>query len=90
MQKDKQGEEMIRSMSHGDILFSSHKMTYGIDAEAEEMLKKKKIFLNSPPRAVHHETQFKLARRGHGDTIGRYPEFIPPTGNKSEVRTIKR
>lgn len=77
-------------MSHGDILFSSHKKTYGIDAEAEELLKKKKIFANSPPRAVHHETQFKLSIRGHGDPIGRYPEFIPPPETKSEAPKLKR
>ena len=23
-----------------------------------------------------HENKFKLARRGHGDPIGKYPEFI--------------
>lgn len=65
-------------------------MTYGIDPEGEELLKKKKIFVNSPPRAVHHETQFKLSRRGHGDPIGRYPEFIPPSEVQSEVPRIKK
>ena len=25
---------------------------------------------------MKHEVRFKLARRGHGDPIGRYPDFV--------------
>ena len=30
-----------------------------------------------------HDTKFKLARRGHGDPLGRYPEFIEPQERRS-------
>lgn len=31
----KRGDEKFRSMSHGNILFTNHKSTYGCDPEAE-------------------------------------------------------
>ena len=27
-------------------------------------------------KVVEHEKRFKLARKGHGDPLGKYPEFI--------------
>jgi hypothetical protein len=30
------------------------------------------------PNKFPHEADFKLARRGHGDPLGKYPEFIAP------------
>lgn len=35
LSKQKMPPEMIRSMSHGDILFSSHKAVYGYDDKAK-------------------------------------------------------
>lgn len=67
------GEEVFRTMSHGNLCFGNDKLTYEVDAKAEEMLKHKKSYRDPPPRVYKHETQFKLARRGHGDTIGKYP-----------------
>lgn len=65
-------------MSHGDILFNSDKKTYGIDARTEEFLKKKHSFQGSQPIMAIHENGFKPVRRGHGDPIGKFPEFIMP------------
>jgi hypothetical protein len=40
---------------------------------------------------VKHEIKFKLARRGHGDPIGRYPEFIDrSTRMRTEETEVKR
>lgn len=78
LSKQKMLPELFRSMSHGDVLFTSHKKTYGIDQRTAEFLKKKHSQQLSPPRKVTHETSFKLARRGHGDPIGKFPEFIMP------------
>lgn len=86
LSKQKMLPELFRSMSHGDILFTSHKKTYGIDQRTAELLKRKHSHQLSPPRKTNHETSFKLARRGHGDPIGKFPEFIVPANpetNKS-------
>lgn len=42
------------------------------------MTNSKSPFTMSPPKKITHETRFKLARRGHGDPLGQYPEFIMP------------
>jgi hypothetical protein len=60
-------------MSHGDILFSSDKRQYGIDNKTEELIKKRHEFTLGSPVKVTHEANFKLARKGHGDPLGRYP-----------------
>jgi hypothetical protein len=65
-------------MSHGNIFFGTDKNIYGVDAEGEELLKNKKAFKSSAPKVVYHEASFKLTRRGHGDPIGKYPEFKMP------------
>lgn len=72
------GDGIFRSGSHGNILFGSHKSVYGCDSKATMLLQQKKMFVNQPPKVVHHETKFKLACRGHGDPIGKHPEFIVP------------
>lgn len=41
------GQDVYRSMSHGNIFFSSNKEAYGCDSTAEELLKQKKQFKNS-------------------------------------------
>jgi len=46
-------------------------------------MKSKNPFNISQPRSVGHEAKFRLARRGHGDPLGKYPEFIMPQTDKS-------
>lgn len=90
LSKQKMLPELFRSMSHGDVLFSNHKKTYGIDQRTSEILKKKHSHQLSPPRKTTHEASFKLARRGHGDPIGKFPEFIMPADpetNKSPTKS---
>ena len=77
-------------MSHGNILFTNHKEIYGEDSVTKELLEKKKVFSNTPPRAVNHEAKFKLARKGHGDPIGKYPEFVPPAETKSQISRARK
>ena len=47
--KSKMLPEIFRTMSHGDILFSNPKRTYGLDNYANELLKKKHNFTPSSP-----------------------------------------
>jgi hypothetical protein len=78
--RKKMPKEMPRTMSHGDILFSKNAATYGFDNKAEEIMKTSRSpFVMSAPRKFRHEADFKLARRGHGEPIGKYPEFIRPS-----------
>jgi hypothetical protein len=35
------------------------------------------------PRVYKHETKFKLARGGHGHTIGKFPEYLPQTNSET-------
>jgi len=77
--KSKMLPEIFRTMSHGDILFSNPKRTYGLDNYANELLKKKHSFTPSSPVKVNHDTSFKLARRGFGDPIDKFPEYISPS-----------
>jgi hypothetical protein len=41
-------------------------------------MNQKKSLVFAPQHRVTHENKFKLARKGHGDPIGRYPEYIKP------------
>lgn len=71
---------MMRTMSHGDILFFNDKDTFGFDQKAKELITTRRSpFVQTAPRKYRHETNFKLARRGHGDPIGKYPEFLMPS-----------
>lgn len=69
-------------MSHGDILFSNDKKVYGLDNRTQELLKKKHEFTCSQPVKVNHESEWIPVRRGHGDPLGKFPEFIPPKPNQ--------
>ena len=60
-------------MSHGNLTFNSHRTSYGIDGKAENELRQRKQFVFTAPKKFGHEVSFKLARRGHGDVIGKYP-----------------
>lgn len=90
--KQKMPPEMFRSMSHGDILFTPHKKVYGTDDTAKELMKSKSPFVETPPFKINHETKFKLARRGHGDPLGKYPEFIVPqtTGRQEGTKSLRK
>lgn len=86
-------QEMPRNMSHGDILFSSNRATFGFDDQAQIIMKTSRSpFVITAPRKISHESEFKLARRGHGEPIGKYPEFImpEPRENKSELARSAR
>ena len=74
-------------MSHGSLCFGTDKDVYGVDKSAEELLKQKMMYKDPVPKVYKHETKFKLARGGHGHTIGRYPEFMP---TNSETLIPKR
>jgi hypothetical protein len=65
--------DRFRSMSHGNIIFAGNQETFGFDDKAKEIMKSKSPFIESPPTIVGHEGNFKPARRGHGDAIGKYP-----------------
>ena len=74
--------ETFRSMSHGNILFSKTKEMFGFDEKAKEINSNSKSpFGISPPKKFSHQAKFKLARGGHGDPLGKYPEFIMPETN---------
>jgi hypothetical protein len=82
---------MFRSMSHGNSLFTRERAIYGIDDQAKMLLSQKKPFRFGPYKRTTHETKFKLARRGHGDPIGRYPESVETRGRiKTESSVLKR
>lgn len=70
---------MPRNISHGDILFSDNRATFGFDDQAQIIMKTSRSpFVMTAPQKFRHESDFKLARRGHGDPLGKYPEFIMP------------
>jgi hypothetical protein len=54
------------------------------------LLKSKKSFVEGAPHAYKHESAFKLARRGHGDPIGKYPEFIASVSESVAPKVIKK
>ena len=64
---------MFKSMSHGDSNFTKDKVQYGIDDKAKSLIEKKKSHNYGNYHRYNHENKFKLARKGHGDPIGRYP-----------------
>lgn len=64
---------MFRSTSHGGDYFSKDRLVFGIDDKSRMLLSQKKPFKFTTPKKLNHEVRFKLARRGHGDPIGRYP-----------------
>lgn len=65
-------------MSHGDILFTNDKKTFGIDNRTEDFLKRKHSFVISEPMKANHDSKFKPVRLGHGDPINKFPEFMMP------------
>lgn len=67
------GEIMFRSTSHGGNYFSKERLQFGLDDKSTKALEHRKTFKFGPYSRVKHEVRFKLARRGHGDPIGRYP-----------------
>lgn len=67
---------MFRSMSHGAKTFSKDVHIYGEDAKAKSILTVKRSQSQTLMPKFPHEAKFKLARRGHGDTLGQYPQYI--------------
>lgn len=89
LSKQKMLPELFRSMSHGDVLFSSDRKAYGLDQRTEELLKRRRTVELSPPVRTNHETGFKPARRGHGDPIGKFPEFMAPNPESERGKASK-
>lgn len=71
-------ENMFKSMSHGESNFTKDRIQYGLDDKAKLIMSQKKSHTFVGHSKVTHDNKFKLARRGHGDPIGRYPEYIKP------------
>jgi hypothetical protein len=71
-------EVMFKSMSHGDSSFIKDKVQYGLDDKAKQLISQKKSYNYGGYNRIVHDNKFKLARRGHGDPIGRYPEYVKP------------
>jgi hypothetical protein len=67
------GEKRFRSMSHGNILLTSNKKLFETDGKMKELMSSKNPFLETPPKVFSHESKFKLVRKGHGESIGKYP-----------------
>ena len=67
-------ENMFKSMSHGNKTFTKDKEQYGNDAKAEQIAAQNRSTARVAT-SVNNQERFKLARRGHGDPIGRYPEW---------------
>jgi hypothetical protein len=67
---------MFLSTSHGGNYFTKERIQYGLDEKSKMFMSQRKPFRFGPYKRVKHEIKFKLARRGHGDPIGRYPEFM--------------
>jgi hypothetical protein len=72
------GETMFRSRSYGGGSFTRDRLQFGLDEKSRMILSQRKPFKFGSYRRTNHEIRFKLARRGHGDPIGRYPPFIEP------------
>ena len=69
----------FKGTGHGNRAFSADRHVYGEDDEAKEMLSSRKMrraYSSTHINKYKHESKFKLARRGHGDPIGRYPQFV--------------
>lgn len=65
-------------MSHGGSNFSKDKVQYGIDDKTRMIMSQKKSHTYGNCQRVTHDAKFKPAVRGHGDPIGRYPEYVKP------------
>ena len=78
---------MFKSMSHGNKNFSKNKEQYGEDEKAKMIINQKKNTSYGHYKRVNHDYNFKPARKGHGDPIARYPEFIKP---KERATTASR
>ena len=74
---------MFRSVSHGGRTFSKDKIVYGLDDKSKSLLTHKIPIKSAKSMFAKHDTKFKLARSGHGDPLGRYPEFIEPQERRS-------
>lgn len=64
---------MFKSMSHGDSNFTKDRAQFGIDEKTKKLIESKKTHNYGNSLRYNHENQFKLARKGHGDPIGKYP-----------------
>ena len=69
---------MFKSMSHGNKKFTKDKAAYGYDDKAKGIMNQKKTISYGNYKRVTHDYKFKPAIKGHGDPIGRYPEYIKP------------
>lgn len=69
---------MFKSMSHGGSNFTKDKLQYGLDERTKMLMSQKKGASNANYKRVTHDAKFKPAVRGHGDPIGRYPEYVKP------------
>ena len=50
-------KEMPRNMSHGDILFSTNRTTFGFDSQAEIIMKTSRSpFVMSAPKKFRHDS----------------------------------
>ena len=69
---------MFKSMSHGGNNFTKDKNTYGVDDKTKLVLSQKQTTAFGNYKRVNHDYKFKPARKGYGDPLGRYPEYIKP------------
>jgi hypothetical protein len=69
-------EATYKTMSHGNKLFTKNSIAYGEDAKAKQILKPKSPRSKTTMSVFPHEAAFKPARRGHGDPLGKFPEYI--------------
>lgn len=69
---------MFKSMSHGGKNFNKDKVDYGEDEKAKMLINSKKTVTYGHYKRVNHDYKFKPARKGHGDPIGRYPDYVKP------------
>lgn len=79
MHKKKMPDSTFKGMSHGNRAFSADKQVYGEDDEAQSVLSSRRMrraYSSTHINKYKHENRFKLARKGHGDPIGKYPEFV--------------
>ena len=50
-------------------------------------MKEKKNISYGPYNRINHDYNFKPARKGHGDPLARYPQYVKP---KERVSTASR
>lgn len=80
---------MFKSMSHGNKNFTKDKVQYGEDDKAKQLMNQKKTLTYGHYKRVNHDYRFKPARKGHGDPIARYPEYIRPKSRPETSKKIK-